>query len=354
MLVHALPFTISLSFLPFAILGVTYGGWWTVAGIVYAFAILPIVDHLTGITKDGIDPKTEESALIFHRAITWGWVPIQIVLLFSIIAFAGVGSHLQAWEIFAMSVALGIVTGGIGITYAHELMHQTNRFERALSEILMTSTLYGHFCIEHVHGHHIHVGTPKDPVSAREGQSFYAFFPRAVFGSLISAWQIQRARMIRRNKSVWHISNPFWRYGLATIVYLAVAYGLAGWLGIGMFVVQAVVGFTLLEVINYVEHYGLRRRLLENGRYERVQPHHSWNASHRITNYFLINLQRHSDHHKNPQRRYPVLQHYDETEAPQLPFGYPTMLTLALVPPLWFRIMNPHLRAWRETYGYNA
>ncbi|NJM34935.1 MAG: hypothetical protein HC850_09795 [Rhodomicrobium sp.] len=143
---------------------------------------------------------------------------------FSIIAIVGDVEHFQPLEILSMAVALGIVTGGIGITYAHELMHQTNRFERALSEILMTSTLYGHFCIEHVYGHHIHVGTPKDPVSAEENQSFYAFYPRAVFGSLLSAWQIQRARMVRRNKPVWHLSNPFWRYGLAYVVYFSTAY----------------------------------------------------------------------------------------------------------------------------------
>jgi alkane 1-monooxygenase len=331
-------------------MGMVYGGWWTIAGIAYAFAIIPIVDHLTGITRSNIDPRTEEKALWFHRAITWLWVPVQLGLIFSVIAVVGMTDHLGTLEIAGLVVALGILSGGIGITYGHELCHQTNRFERALSEILMTSTLYGHFCIEHVHGHHVNVATPKDPVSARSGETFYAFWWRAVSGSLISALEIQAARMRRRGKSPWHISNPFYRYVLATTVYLATAYALAGGLGIVVFLAQGVIAFTLLEIINYVEHYGLSRRLLETGRYERVQPHHSWNASHRVTNYFLINLQRHSDHHKHPQRRYPVLQHYDEAEAPQLPYGYPTMLIMALVPPLWFRTMDPLVQGWKQRH----
>jgi alkane 1-monooxygenase len=353
MLVHALPFAISLTFIPLAVLGLLHGGWWTAACIVYAFAILPIVDHLMGVTKLSLDPNTDERALIFHRAITWAWVPVQIALIFATIAVAGSGS-LNGWEIAAMAVAVGIVTGGIGITYAHELMHQTNRFERALSEILMTSTLYGHFCIEHVHGHHIHVGTPEDPATARAGESFYAFYPRTLTGSFRSAWRIQRERMARRGRSPWSLSNPFVRYLFAYIVYFGAAYALAGWTGIAMFVLQAVVAITLLEAVNYVEHYGLARRLLPNGRYERVQPHHSWNSSHRLTNYFLINLQRHSDHHRYPQRRFPVLQHYEESEAPQLPFGYPTMLILAMVPPLWFRVMDPRVESWRQRTGAPA
>lgn len=349
MLVHALPFLVSLTFLPVAALGLMFGGLWSYAGIAYAFAIIPVVDYLMGVKTSNIDPNTEERALIFHRIITWMWVPIQIGVIFTFIAIAGTDMRSES-EMIASMIAVGLLTGGVGITYAHELMHQTNKFERSLSEILMTSTLYGHFCIEHVHGHHIHVGTPKDPVSAAYGQSFYKFYPRAVFGSFASAWRIQRDRMARRNQWFYGLSNPFWSYLLAYAVYFGVSYALAGWFGVALFALQAFVAFTLLEIINYVEHYGLRRRQLADGRYERVQPRHSWNASHTFTNYFLINLQRHSDHHKHPQRRYPVLQHYKDDEAPQLPFGYPTMLIMSLLPPLWFRVMNPRVERWRERH----
>jgi len=350
MLLHALPFAISLTFVPIAIMGIAAGSWWVLAGIVYGFLVIPAIDALVGITKKGLDPATGESALLYHRLLTWIWVPIQIGLIFSIIAAFGQTTHLSTPEILGATMALGIMSGGIGITYAHELMHQTNRFERSLSEVLMTSTLYGHFCIEHVHGHHIKVGTPEDPASARPGESLYAFLPRTMIGSLLSAWRIQRKRMERRGLPVWHRSNPFWRYGLAYAVYLATAYALAGWLGVGAFVLQAVIAVTLLEIINYLEHYGLQRQRLPDGRYERVQPRHSWNASHMLTNFMLINLQRHSDHHKHPQRRYPVLQHFEADEAPQLPLGYPFMLLLATVPPLWHRVMDPRVTAWRERH----
>lgn len=346
MLLHALPFAISLTFVPIAIMSMLHGGWWILGSIAYAFLVIPLVDQLTGITKAGLDPAAGERALFFHRLITWIWVPIQLGVIFSTLAVVGDNASLSGLELTGLGVALGILTGGVGITYAHELMHQTNRFERALAEILMTSTLYGHFCIEHVHGHHIHVGTPKDPATARHGQSLWRFIPQTLTGSLASAWTIQRMRMQRRNLPLWHLSNPFCRYLAAYAVYLAVAYLLAGFTGIALFIFQAAVAILLLETINYVEHYGLARRMLPTGRYERVEPRHSWNASHRLTNYFLINLQRHSDHHKNPQRRFPVLQHFDEKDAPQLPFGYPTMVLIAMVPGLWFRVMNPRVEAW--------
>jgi alkane 1-monooxygenase len=346
-LAHALPFALSLTFLPFVVLATMYGSVWTIASIVYTFALVPAIDHLAGVTKANLDPATDESHLIFHRLLTWAWVPIQLAVIFAPIANAGHTTSSGSAEQIGTAIAVGILTGGIGITYAHELMHQKGSFERALSEILMTSVLYGHFCIEHIYGHHINVGTPRDPVSARYGQSFYAFYPRAIFGSLASAWGIERRRLHRRGKTVRSMSNCIWRYILAYAVYLGTAYVLAGGFGILLFSIQALVAFTFLEIVNYVEHYGLSRRLLGDGRYERVMPHHSWNASHRITNYFLINLQRHSDHHKNPGRRFPVLQHYDEDEAPQLPFGYPVMLMTALIPPLWFRLMNERVVTWR-------
>lgn len=346
MLLHALPFAISFTFVPIAIMSMVHGGWWILGGIAYAFLVIPLVDQLVGITKAGLDPVTGERALFFYRLITWVWVPIQLGVIFSTVAMAGNNPSLSGVELVGLGFALGILTGGVGITYAHELMHQTNRFERSLAEILMTSTLYGHFCIEHVHGHHIHVGTPKDPATARQGQSLWRFIPQTLIGSLASAWKIQRMRMQRLNLPLWHLSNPFWRYLAAYAVYFAAAYLLAGFTGVALFVFQAAVAILLLETINYVEHYGLARRRLPTGRYERVEPRHSWNASHRLTNYFLINLQRHSDHHKNPLRRFPVLQHFDEIDAPQLPFGYPTMVLMATVPGLWFRVMNPRVEAW--------
>ena len=345
---RALPFALSLTFVPIAVMAVTFGGVWTVAGAIYGLMLIPIADIFVGLNTENA-AKESVGSPFWYRVITWAWVPIQLGIIFSLIAAAGT-DRLSEDELLAAAVSTGLMTGGIGITYAHEMMHQTNRFERALAEILMTSTLYGHFCIEHIAGHHVKVATLKDPATARFGEAFYWFFPRAIFGSLFSAWGIQRLRLQNRGRSLWHLSNAFWRYSFAYAVFLAVAYTLAGWLGIKLFILQAFVAILLLENINYVEHYGLMRRPLGLGRYEPVQPHHSWNASHRLTNYFLINLQRHSDHHINPMRRYPALQHCDETQAPQLPFGYPAMLLIALAPSLWFRLMNPKVLDWHERF----
>jgi len=347
---HALPFAISLTFPPVVALGSYLGGAWISAAALYALLGIPLADAAVRQTSAALDPATEEGALFWHRLLTWVWVPVQLVMLFGVIGYVGYAGDLAGWELALLAFSLGIVTGGIGITYAHELMHQQDRFERALAEVLMCSTLYGHFCIEHVHGHHIHVGTPRDPVSAREGESFFRFYPRALIGSLASAWRIVSRRLERRGKPSWSAANPFWRYAAQYAAFLALAYALAGWIGVALFAGQAFVAVTLLEIINYVEHYGLRRQMLDTGRYERTQPHHSWNASHQVTNWLLINLQRHSDHHYHPSRRYPLLQDYPEGEAPQLPFGYPLMLMIALVPPLWFRLMNPRVAAWRARH----
>ncbi len=350
MFLRALPFAIALTFPPVVALGAYLGGAWISGAAIYALLGIPLADYIVGRSSASLDPRTRDDDLFWFRLITWVWLPIQLIMLFGVIAYVGANPDFATGELVRLAISMGIVTGGIGITYAHELMHQHSRLERGLGEALMSSTLYGHFCVEHVHGHHIHVGTPRDPVSAPAGMSFYRFFPRALVGSFTSAWQIVRTRLARRGRSPWHRTNPFWRYAGAYAAFLGMAYALAGWTGVGLFLGQAAVAITLLEIINYIEHYGLRRRQLADGRYERTQPHHSWNASQQVTNWLLINLQRHSDHHYHPARRYPLLQDYDQGEAPQLPLGYPTMLIIALIPPLWFRIMDPRVDAWRARY----
>lgn len=350
MFLNAVPFTLSLVFLPLAVTGLMWGGVWIFAVPLYAFLTIPVLDKVVGLNTDDLDPTVQDAALFWHRLITWVWVPVQFSMIFGLIWVAGSTDRLSMFEAIAMAIAVGIATGGVGITYAHELMHQRNKFEKALAEVLMTSTLYGHFCIEHVYGHHKNVGTPKDPASARYQETIYQFLPRTLIGGFVSAWEIQTEIMQRKSIPPVSLKNPFVRYLLATLVYFAAAYGLAGFFGIGLFVVQAVMAVLLLETINYIEHYGLSRRRLDNGKFERVQPHHSWNAAQRISNYLLINLQRHSDHHFRPGRRFPLLQNFSDDEAPQLPYGYATMALMASVPPLWFKVMNPKVEAWRSRY----
>lgn len=257
-----------------------------------------------------------------------------------------VGTHALAWyDYVGFALSLGAVTG-ISINTAHELGHKTNRFERWLAKITLAPVAYGHFYVEHNRGHHVRVATPDDPASARYGESFWAFLPRTVTGSIRSAWRLEEARLARLARlahSPWTWRNEVLHAWAMTVAVWGIAIAMAGKIAIPFLVIQAVYGASLLEVVNYVEHYGLGRRKLPNGRYERCTPQHSWNSNHVVTNLFLYQLQRHADHHANPTRSYQALRHFDD--SPQLPAGYATMILLAYVPPLWYRVMNPRVVA---------
>jgi len=349
MIANAAPFAISFLFLPFAALGAWQGGLWMLLAPVSAFIIVPALDTALKLNEARLPSDTDQSALFWHRLLTWLWVPIQMTMIFGLIWIATFG-HLASWEIFVMSISVGIATGGIGITYAHELIHQQNKFERTLGEFLMCSTLYGHWCIEHVYGHHINVATPKDPATAREGETIYRFLPRVLSQTATSSWRIQREQLQKRSVGFFSRHNAFLRYGLWTVFCLVLAIWLGGWIGLGIFVTQSAVAILLLELVDYIEHYGLLRRKRANGKYEPTQPHHSWNSGHQASNWLLINLQRHSDHHYKPRKRFPTLQSYPESKAPQLPFGYPWMVLLALIPPVYFKLMEPKLAAWQKQF----
>ncbi|MEM7190499.1 MAG: alkane 1-monooxygenase, partial [Pseudomonadota bacterium] len=339
MLLKALPFSISFTFIPLVALAAANGGWWIAAPFVWGWFAIGLLDKVVGLDTENMDPSTRESMLFWHKLVTWAWLPGQIALIAYVFWQFSIPGHLSTGEAIGVALGLGVATGGIGITYAHELVHQRNRWEKWAGEALLVTTTYGHFATEHVFGHHITVATPADPVSARRGESLYAFMLRAVPGSLISAWKIDRDRLIKRKLPLWHRSNPFWRYGLGAAACYAFAFAMVGWWGVALFAIQSAMAIFQLEAVNYVEHYGLQRQYKGNGKFERVGPHHSWNASHRFSNWLLINLQRHSDHHFRPDRRFPLLQHYSWSEAPQLPLGYALMIAIATNPPLWFWVM---------------
>ena len=349
MLLKALPFSISFLLIPLVAMAAVHGGWWIAAPFAWGWVLVSLLDKVLSLDTENMDPATRDAMLFWHKLVTWAWVPAQTGLILFTLWQASDG-HLSTWGSIGAAAALGVATGGIGITFAHEMVHQRNRWERLAGEVLLTSVAYGHFATEHVHGHHVNVGTPKDPVSARKGENLYAFFVRAVTGSLISAWRIERDRLDRRGRPVWHRSNPFWRYGLGLAAWIAAAWAIGGWWGVALFGVQSFMAVFQLESVNYVEHYGLQRRLLPGGKFERVQPHHSWNAAHRVSNWLLINLQRHSDHHYRPDRRFPLLQHHSWSTAPQLPMSYSFMIAIAMNPPLWFRVMDRRVDRWRTRF----
>ncbi|MEW6323136.1 MAG: alkane 1-monooxygenase [Acidobacteriota bacterium] len=346
----ALPFALGFLLLPLIAVCARAGGWWTWVPVAVTFLVVPAVDRLVGDNHANPpgDGLSRLDANPWFRIITWAWVPAQLV----VVAWALAGTAQWQWPAHAwvgLAFSVGVATGTIGITYAHELVHRTSPWERALGEILLTTVSYPHFAIEHVYGHHRHVATPADPATARAGESFYRFLPRTLAGGLASACRLEAGRMRRRHGRVWHPANRLLRYGLVQgVLYPAV------WLAWGpgaalLLAAQAAVAVTQLEVINYIEHYGLVRREVSPGVYERVQAHHSWDSHSRVSNWLLINLARHADHHCLASRRYQTL--HVVPQAPELPAGYGAMFLLALVPPLWRRVMDPRVEAWRRTHA---
>ncbi|WP_321880764.1 alkane 1-monooxygenase [Burkholderia cepacia] len=320
--------------------------WWF--GPLFAFGVIPILDTLIGDDRDNppeaVVPHLERER--YYRLIVYLATLVEYVAFFACVWI--VGTHALAWyDYVGFALSLGAATG-ISINTAHELGHKTDRFERWLAKITLAPVAYGHFYVEHNRGHHVRVATAEDPASARYGESFWAFLPRTVTGSIRSAWQLEKARLERLGHSPWTWRNEVLHAWAMTVVVWGIAIALAGKVVIPFLVIQAVYGASLLEVVNYVEHYGLGRRKLPNGRYERCTPQHSWNSNHVVTNLFLYQLQRHADHHANPTRSYQALRHFDD--SPQLPAGYATMILFAYVPPLWYRVMNPRVVAH---YGGN-
>ena len=344
----ALPFWLSLGTVPVALWALAAGGWVIVLLPVYTWALFAMLDALIGVNLANADPGTPDDRLYWHRMITLVWFPIQFVLLFGMIWVATRADYLSVAEQIGLFFGMGVISGTIGINYSHELMHQKSKLERWLGDLLLASVLYSHFRSEHLRVHHLHVGTPGDPVTARYNEGFHRFFPRVLRECHRSAFKAEAAMLARKDLPWWHRSNPYWRYAALQTAMLALALALGGWQGFALFLFQAGIAVWQLELVNYIEHYGLTRRHLGDGRYERTLPRHSWNASHTASNWLLINLQRHSDHHYKPDRRFPLLQTHDSTQAPQLPFGYPVMTVAAMIPPLWKRMMNPRVKAWRR------
>lgn len=347
---RALPFWMSLLLIPIAWLGAVQGGWTVILLPVVTWYFFTLLDALLGLYKDNADPAIDDSKLTWYRAITLIWAPVQFFTLFGLIWYVTQTGHLSSLEKIVLFFGVGVITGTVGINYSHELMHQKNKTERRLGDLLLAMVLYSHFRSEHLLVHHRYVGTPRDPVTARYNEGFHRYFPRVLRQSLVSAFKAERDMLARRDLPWTDLSNPFFRYWALQAAILLLAFVLGGWVGLALFLWQAWIAIWQLELVNYIEHYGLTRKHLGDSKYEHVKPQHSWNAAHKASNWLLINLQRHSDHHYKPDRRFPLLQNYTEADAPQLPYGYPLMTMAAMVPPVWRRVMNPRVRRWREMY----
>jgi alkane 1-monooxygenase len=329
------------------VIGYMLGGYYTFLTPFFVFGLVPLLDILIGIDARNPRPEAEQRLVQKrgYRYLTWACMPMQVAMV--LWGIRVVSAKSPGWlEAVGLTVSVGVCSGILGINVAHELAHRVNsKGEPLLSRIMLASVLYGHWEREHVAGHHRWVATPKDPATAVFGQSYYAFWPQTVFGGLQSAWRFHKNRLRRQGKNVFSRHNPMLLLlGAEGALVLAVLF-YSGPRGALFFTSQAVIAVSLLEIVNYIEHYAMVRRQLSDGGFTPVTPKHSWNSSNWLTNRFLFNLQRHSDHHYRPGRRYQTLRHHDE--SPQLPTGYAGMIVLAAVPPLWRRIMDPKVEALR-------
>lgn len=333
-------------FLAFSLPVVTFlaifnGGYWSFATVVEAFLIIPLLELLVSPDKSGPTNASEETALSadrFYDLLLYFMVPVHYSVLAYFIYRVGF-TQLTQIEYVGMILSMGIQCGSIGINVAHELGHRKSKLERFLARCLLLSSLYMHFIVEHNRGHHKNVGTPQDPASARLNEPVYTFWVRTIFGSFISAWNIERNERRKKDLRVWSLGNEMIRLVILESLFVGLIYFTAGMNAMIAFLIASLIGIILLETVNYIEHYGLRRRQLSDGKFEKIQPWHSWNSDYPLGRIILFELTRHSDHHYKASKKYQVLRHLEQ--SPQLPTGYPGMMLLSLFPPLWFRVVNP-------------
>lgn len=322
-----------------AIAAVYFAGIWSFSTVIIAFVLVPILELITPQFTENFDQNDEPSRIsnIFFDWMLYLNLPLHFVLIWMYFSTLSAGG-LMIYEIIGMTLSVGIIVATIGINVAHELGHRKEKHEQFMSKLLLMTALYMHFFIEHNRGHHKNVATEEDPATSRFGENIYAFWFRSTRDSYLDAWKLENERLRKKGVAVFSLNNEMIWYQIIQILYLATIGYVFGWQMILFAIAIAIIGFLLLESVNYIEHYGLKRKKLPNGRYENVLPTHSWNSNHEVGRILLYELTRHSDHHFKSTRKYQVLRHFDE--SPQLPYGYPNSILLALVPPLWFRLMN--------------
>jgi alkane 1-monooxygenase len=320
-------------------------GWegWLLLSIVLNFGIGPLLDWLLG--EDNHNPPDEIVMQLdqdrYYRYLTYAAVPLHYVSLFGVAWYAS-SRDLSLVGFASLAVVAGL-TAGLAINTGHELGHKNSRLEKALAKLVLALPAYGHFTLEHNRGHHRNVSTPADPASARMGESIYRFALREIPGAFMEAWHMEQERLRSRGRSAWHPSNQILQSHALTLLLVTGLVAAFGWSMLPFMLIHTLFAYWQLTSANYVEHYGLLRDSDEDGRYERCQPHHSWNSNHIFSNLALFHLERHSDHHTYPLRRYQCLRHYDD--LPTLPSGYFGAYLLAYIPHLWFRVMDKRLLA---------
>ena len=323
--------------------------WTLIVPLFITYILIPLLDWVLGRDTNNppeeIVPQLEEDH--YYRRLTWLTVPLHYFTLILAAWFVGT-QNLDGWAVAAMAITAGAFSG-LGINTAHELGHKKLAFEKRLARIALAIPAYGHFCVEHNHGHHRYVATPGDPASARMGESIYRFALREIPGAFRRGWLVESDRLVRRGKATWSLHNHILQPYLGSLILQGGLILVFGWVMIPFLIIHNVWAWYQLTSANYIEHYGLLREIDSNGRYERCMPHHSWNANFTFSNIVLFHLERHSDHHANPSRRYQSLRNFDD--IPELPNGYFGSYLIAYIPWLWYRVMDPRLLALPHIQG---
>lgn len=315
----------------------------------FIYAFVPFMDEV--LSLDLRNPTKEESKamenelrfkLPLYSSLFSDWFSTYFLLNY-------IASHpdLSLFKFVGCVIIAGNFAA-VNINISHELMHKDNKLDQFLGMITLSKNLYMHWYIEHVQGHHKNVATPKDPATSRFNQTVYEFFPQTIIGTLKSSWALESRRLldIKKLKSVWVPQNRILYFGLNNVILPLIVFKIWGFASLVFFLGAAIIGILLLEIINYIEHYGLMRKEISPGVYEKVNIHHSWNTPHRMSNYLLFKLQRHSDHHENGYKPYQILNSYED--SPHLPHGYTVCILLAMAPNLWFKIMNEYVTKFNQ------
>lgn len=337
-----------------AAVGLSVGGWWAWLTPAFVFLAIPLIDGLLGVSDGDTDRIVQgdpEDATQTQRNVWWsrdgvytGILILQVACQLGLLLALGhywTTEQFDVWERVGWVLSVSLSVGGVGITVAHELVHRQARWQRSAGKLMLMGVLYMHFSIEHVRGHHASVGTQEDAASAPRGMNVYRFLMRTVPLQWWSAWELERKRLGKHGRAVWSIHNEMLWFLVCQLLWLILLTAMFGLVFLPVYLVVAALSFGLLEVVNYIEHYGLRREMRGHGRYEAVGPEHSWNSNHRLSRALLFELSRHSDHHLHALKHYQKLANGER--SPQLPSGYPGMVLLALVPPVWFWIMDRRL-----------
>jgi alkane 1-monooxygenase len=323
-----------------AIASIAFPEHFAFGALIYAFGIIPFIELLSKPNASIMPDATNAASDRVYDIMLLLGLPVQLFTLGFFLCQTST-NEFSTLQLIGMTSAAGIVCGVIGINIAHELGHRSGKFEQFVAQCLLLSTQYAHFFVEHNHGHHRYVATPFDPATARKGQSLYAFWIQSLIGSYRSAWRIQLNTLTKKGHSFFSIQNNMLVYLIIQFLTIACIGVFMGWFSAILYLTASFIGIILLETINYIEHYGLLRKQNASGNYERVVHGHSWNADYPLGRMMLFELTRHSDHHYKASKKYQVLESY--TDAPQLPAGYPAMMLLSLIPPLWFAVMNARI-----------